>query len=265
MFRSGMRSFVSWATDRPGGFRDDDVALIDAVVPAFSLRLELESATFAVESLLSTYLGRDAAARVLGGEFKRGSGSRIQAVIWTADLRGFTVLVDEHGVEEAMQTLDEYFGCVAAPIGAHGGEILKFVGDAVLAVFPIGDEPARAVCARALAALDDATAARVAVDDARAARGRGPLRFGIALHVGEVFYGNIGVPGRLDFTVIGPAVNEACRVEEMTKQLGTPILATDAFVRAAETDRATPVGEHAIAGVAAPIRLHALRTGRDPA
>ncbi len=211
-FRSGLRSFVSWATDRPGGFRDDEVELLTSIIPTLSLRWELESLTYALETLLGTYLGRNAAGRVLDGEFKRSTGSHIRAVIWTADLRGFTAMVDELSIDDVLQTLDDYFSCVAAPVSVHGGEVLKYIGDAVLAVFPIGDEAPREVCARALLALGDAMNRLAEVNGARAERGEPLIRFGLALHVGEVVYGNIGVAGRLDFTVVGRAVNEVCRV-----------------------------------------------------
>jgi len=260
-FRSGVVSFVSWATDRPGGFRDEELALLQGIVPALSLRWELASATYALESLLSTYLGDNAAARVLGGEFKRRTGSRIRAVIWATDLRGFTTMVDEQPIDDALSTLDEYFSCVAAPVARHGGEVLKYVGDAVLAVFPIGDESPREVGARALRALDDALATQAEVNADRAARGETPIRFGLALHVGEVVYGNIGVAGRLDFTVVGRAVNEVCRVEEATKEIGTPVLLTETFVELVEADHVAFVSEQVLPGVRASIRLYTL----DPA
>ncbi len=259
-FRSGLRSFVSWATDRPGGFRDDEVELLTSIIPTLSLRWELESSTYALETLLGTYLGRNAAGRVLDGEFKRSTGSHIRAVIWTADLRGFTAMVDELSIDDVLQTLDDYFSCVAAPVSVHGGEVLKYIGDAVLAVFPIGDEAPREVCARALLALGDAMNRLAEVNGARAERGEPLIRFGLALHVGEVVYGNIGVAGRLDFTVVGRAVNEVCRVEELTKNIGRAVLLTQDFVDSAQSEGVVFVREQTIPGVKNPIKLYALES-----
>ncbi len=257
-FRSGLHSFISWSTDRPGGFTATELELLDSIIPAVSLRWELESATYATETLLSTYLGDNAAKRVLDGEFKRRSGTPIEAVIWTADLRGFTTMVDERPIDDVLLALDEYFSCVAAPIAPHGGEVLKFIGDAVLAVFPIAGDGIGEVCARALASVRDALNRQREINRDRAERDDPPIRFGLALHVGEVVYGNIGVAGRLDFTVVGRAVNEACRVEAMTKELDTPVLLTGAFVDAAHCPDVVSIGEHAITGVKEPIRLYGL-------
>lgn len=257
LFRSGLVSFVSWATERPGGFRDDELEVLEQIVPALSLRWELECTNYALAMLLSTYLGGNAAARVLGGEFKRRTGSRLEAVIWSCDLRGFTGFVDREPIDEVLRTLDEYFSCVAAPVGAQGGEVLKFIGDAVLAVFPIAGD-AREACARSLRAADAACQAAEAVNRARQERGADPIRFGLGLHVGEVVYGNIGVEGRLDFTVIGRAVNEVSRVESLTKELARSVLLTSAFVAASGTERAVSVGTHAMRGVSEPIELFAL-------
>jgi adenylate cyclase len=248
-FRSGLTSMVSWTTDRPEGFRDDELELLESLVPALSLRWELESATYSLETLLSTYLGANAASRVLAGEFKRRTGSRIHAVIWASDLRGFTTMIYGRPMEEVLRSLDEYFDCAAEPVARHGGEVLKFIGDAVLAVFPIGDEDPAKVCARALAAVADAQSRLVEVNTSRADRGEAPLRFGTALHVGEVIYGNIGVTGRLDFTAIGRAVNEVCRVETMTKALDEPVLLSRSFVEVAGTDSAESRGVHNVSDV----------------
>jgi adenylate cyclase len=150
-FRSGACSFVSWTCDRPGGFSELEIELLEAIVPVMSLRMELEVSTFALECLLETYLGNKAAERVLGGEFKRGAGQIIPAAIWTCDLRGFTTLADSKPIETVLALLDEYFECVVSPFIEAGGEVLNTSGDSVLGVFPLGDDDA-ATCSKALKA-----------------------------------------------------------------------------------------------------------------
>lgn len=257
-FRAGLTSFLSFATDRPGGFSDEEIALFEAIVPPLSLRWELESATYSLQTLLSAYLGGNAAQRVLAGEFKRRTGSVIDAVIWTSDLRLFTTFMDRHPVDDVLNLLDDYFHCVAAPVAAHGGEVLKFIGDAVLAVFPIADGGEADACQRSLLAARDARGALDEVNARRVERGDERFDFGVGLHRGQVVYGNIGVEGRLDFTVIGQAVNVACRVEALTKQLDAPILLTAAFVEAAADPEVRSVGKHTIRGVSEPMALFAL-------
>lgn len=253
-FRNGAHSFVSWATDRPGGFRDEEIALLEALVSTLSLRFELESTRFATESLLETYLGRSAADRVTSGTFKRGQGASIRAVIWTCDLRGFTRMVDSSPLAEVLEALDHYFACVAAPILGHGGEVLKYIGDAVLGIFPIDGDPA-AAARSALEAAAEAFARMAECNAKRAAQGLAPMEFGVALHVGDVMFGNIGTAGRLDFTVIGPAVNEASRVESMCKELGRPLLLTEAFVAASDRSDATSLGQVRLRGVSRDLEL----------
>lgn len=259
-FRNGAHSFVSWATDRAGGFSDDEVMLLEALVSTLSLRFELESTQFATISLLDTYLGKSAAERVVTGTFKRGQGQTIRAVIWTCDLRGFTQMVDTSPLADVLQSLDAYFACVAAPIMQHGGEVLKYIGDAVLGIFPIDGDPA-AAASRALAAAADAFRLVEACNALRREQGRGELRFGIALHAGDVMFGNIGTVGRLDFTVIGPAVNEASRVEAMCKELGRPLLLTEKFAQAAGRGDLEALGRIQLRGVSNGMELFSF----DPA
>ena len=223
-FRSAMgeQPWVSLATRAPGGFSDEDFRRIEAACVHMAWKTRLAISEGATRSLLQVYLGPNAADQVMAGQFRRGRSTAIKAVIWFCDLRGFTALGDRLPAAELVATLDRYFELVAAPIEEHGGEVLKFVGDAVLAVFPCAGDPAKAAAGawgaaqKVLGGLD-----RLA-----------PLKMGIALHVGEVLYGNVGGRSRLDFTVIGPAVNEASRVEALCKDLGTPLLATAAFVAA---------------------------------
>ncbi|MGQ0587552.1 MAG: adenylate/guanylate cyclase domain-containing protein [Gammaproteobacteria bacterium] len=241
-FRSAMgeQPWVSLATKAPGGFSDEHFRRIEAVCLHMAWKTRLAIAESATRSLLQVYLGPNAADQVMAGQFRRGRSIAISAVIWFCDLRGFTALGDRLPAAELVATLDRYFELVAAPIEEHGGEVLKFVGDAVLAVFPCEGNPAKA------AAGAWSAARKVLGELDRLA----PLKMGIALHVGEVLYGNIGGRSRLDFTVIGPAVNEASRVEALCKTLGTPLLATGAFVTAlGSREQVRSLGLQALRGV----------------
>ena len=252
------RGFLSLATDAVGGFTDGHVLLVRELLPALSLTMQLASERAATRGLLEVYLGQNAAGRVLEGAFKRGTGQVIRAVIWYCDLRGFTTLVDQSALQDVVPVLDRYFECVAQPVTAAGGEILKFIGDAMLAIFPIGEEgpgkPARLALDSAVAAL----AAVEAMSEERTAAGQPLLQIGVALHLGEVMYGNIGASNRLDFTVIGAAVNEVARVEPLCKELKTPLLFTEAIARACQDPRQRSMGKHTLRGVAAPTEIFTL-------
>ncbi len=255
--RSGEIGHVSWVTRAPQGFSDEELAALQTLAPMLGMRLELESAYHATRGLLEVYLGRNAGNRVIDGGFRRGSGALIDAAIWFCDLRNFTVLSDESPPQVVVQTLDEYFDRIAGVVMAAGGEVLKFIGDAILAIFPVADD-ARASCRSALAAAETALTALDALNVERDARGEGALAMGIALHLGRVMYGNIGARNRLDFTVISAAVNEACRLEALCKQLGTPLTLSEAFVNALDLPGIVALGEHALKGVRAPIRVYTL-------
>jgi len=250
------RSFVSLATRRPAGFSDAELLGFERVRDVLTLRLELQAATLAAESLLEVYLGRNAARRVAEGAFMRGSGEVLPAAIFFCDMRGFTTLSDTRRPEEVVRVLDGVFDRVAAPVHARGGEILKFIGDAVLAVFT-QEDGGPAACAAALTAAREALDAVDRWNLERAERGEDPIGLGIALHRGDVFYGNVGAQGRLDFTVIGAVVNEASRVEALCKALGVSLLVTEALraqLRAGDTPLVS-VGRHALRGVAEPVEL----------
>ncbi len=245
-FTNGRRSYISYFSDSQDGFSDVHLAMLQEVLPALALRLELCSAYFATESLLQMYLGRSAATRVLDGQFLRGGGERIEAAIWFCDLRGFTSLTEQQPVEDVLTLLDQYFECTAGAISEAGGEVLKFIGDAVLGIFPVEGSRQR-TCARALAA---ARAALARIDAFNVAGPKLPIEAGIALHLGEVMFGNIGAKDRLDFTVIGPAVNEAARLESLCKPLQRRLVVSKTFADA--SGEALPsLGSHALKGVAA--------------
>lgn len=228
------RSFISFATDRPGGFHQGELARLDALVPLIALRFETLMQRQLTDTLLSLYLGRDAARRVATGAVRRGDGQSIRAAILSCDMRGFTRLSDRAPAGEVIRLLDDYLDAVTLAVHRAGGEVLKFMGDGCLAIFPadegtgLGTE-GRDACRRA---LDAATVAMAALDEITplpAALGPAGLRVGFALNFGDVVYGNIGSTERLDFTVVGPAVNEVARVEALCKVLERPLLATSAF------------------------------------
>ena len=261
---NGETGHVSWATAAPGGFADADLVALQTLAPLLGLRLELESAYHATRGLLEVYLGRNAGERVSDGAFRRGTGELIDAAIWFCDLRNFTVLSDESPPQVVVRTLDEYFDRIAGVVMAAGGEVLKFVGDAILAIFPVVAHDARASCRSALDAAEAALAALAALNVERGARGEGALALGIALHLGRVMYGNIGARNRLDFTVISAAVNEACRLEALCKPLNTPLTLSEAFVNAIEPAGIVALGEHTLKGVRAPIRVFTLASAMPP-
>jgi adenylate cyclase len=234
VFTNGTINAVSWASDRPGGFRTEDLKRIDALLPILALVLEVQNQRRTALALLDTYLGHRVGERILGGEVQRGSGQHIHAVIWSSDLRGFTQLSRGLPLEELIAMLNDYFERMVAAIHAHGGEVLKFIGDGLLAIFPLGDAAFQHYVART--ALNAAAAAERAVDELnreRVAAGKPTIRYGVALHIGDFMFGNIGAPDRLDFTVVGPAVNLTARLEALTVQLERRLLVSAEFARVA--------------------------------
>jgi adenylate cyclase len=244
-FTNGDIHFASWATRQPGGFTGAEIAALDAVIMPLTRVAEIRALHRVASILLSTYVGQNAGGRVLAGQIRRGHTEEIHAAIWLSDMRGFTRLADRLPPQALVDLLNRYFDCQVPPILDHGGEVLKFMGDGLLAIFPIG-EAAAPVCAQALAA---ALAARANVAGLKGSNEETGVRFGLALHVGDVLYGNIGSGNRLDFTSIGPAVNLAARLEKLAGQLGRSIVASQEF--AAHSGSAfAPIGRFAVAGFA---------------
>ena len=260
-FAGGQRGYVALATRANGGFTDEQLAALAELRPFVARRIELESAYYATRALLAVYLGKNASRRVFAGAFQRGAGELIDAAIWFSDMRDFTALSDDRAPSEVIAVLDGYFDAVASAISSRGGEVLKFIGDAVLAIFPVGDDAA-AACTRALAAAEEAFASIEKKNRDRVARGEPAISIGVALHRGEVMYGNIGARDRLDFTVISSAVNEASRLEGLCKQLRTHLALSETFRRTAALSDADLVdlGEHAMKGVKAKVRVFTLRS-----
>ncbi|HWV97205.1 MAG TPA: adenylate/guanylate cyclase domain-containing protein [Xanthobacteraceae bacterium] len=261
---AGYRHAMTLATSHPGGFPHAAGAEVRNVLDLFALHVERHIVQRIAENAVSAYLGDVAGRKVLSGSIQRGAGEAIRAVIWMSDLRGFTALSDRLSGTEMIVLLNAYFETLAGAVLLHGGEVLKFMGDGLLAVFPIGEATSAPAAARA--ALGAAQRAMRDLEGLNAGAlpqldgidGWRPLRTGIALHEGEVFFGNIGAPERLDFTVIGPAVNEASRVEALQKTLKRDILITTAVARLLDIPL-DHLGEHALRGVAAPVAVYSPR------
>ncbi|MDW6021169.1 adenylate/guanylate cyclase domain-containing protein [Mesorhizobium sp. BAC0120] len=223
-----------------------------AVAPLAALGTRLT-----LTDLLQSYLGQRSASQVLAGRSRRGAGETIRAVLVYGDLRGFTALSESLAPEAVIAALDGWFDRVAGAVHAFGGEVLKFIGDGVLAIFPITDQPPSVACEAALSAVAAARAGMDHLDEARSREGSPPLPFGLALHLGDVFWGNIGTADRLDFTAIGPAVNLVSRLEGLCKPLDRSVLISGAV--ASETKAPlVPLGEHMLRGIAEPCAVFTL-------
>jgi adenylate cyclase len=256
-FSDGSWKAVSYATCRAGGFPDDQVALLRSLVPTLAMILEIQTLQRTTLTLLDTYVGPISGRRVLDGAIKRGMCDAIEAVIWFCDLRGFTELSESLPAAELVGFLNDYFGAMTDAVGRHGGEVLKFIGDALLAIFPLSGGAGFPVAERALAAAAEADDAIRALNDKRREAGRPPIRFGLALHVGEVLYGNIGGAARLDFTVIGQAVNVAARIEDLCKTLDRQILFSSDFAELCP-GKGEMLGVFPLKGVGTEQAVHAL-------
>jgi adenylate cyclase len=240
--------YSSWATRLPDGFSDGQVVALKRIAPYLALALKSVSLARMTGTLMETYLGRDAGRRVLGGRIVRGIAERIEAVVWFSDLRGFTRITDT-APEQAIPLLNDYSDAIVSAIHEHGGDVLKLIGDGTFAIFTAEDRAH--ACGAALSA---AIAARERVEELnrrRVADGKPITDMYLGLHVGEVFYGNIGSRERLDFTVIGPAVNEASRIAAMCRSVDQPILMSSAFADVGGIkSRLVSAGRYALRGVA---------------
>jgi adenylate cyclase len=253
LFTDGAIHVVTCTTRQPGGFTDAQIAGIEAIIAPLARVTEIYALRRTASNLLDTYVGHSPGERILAGRIRRGDVEEIHAAIWLSDMRGFTALADRLPPRELIDLLNRYFDCQIPPILDHGAEVLKFMGDGLLAIFPIADDNADAdeVCSRTLTAARNARTNIAALSDSIAIDNFDGLRFGLALHLGEVLYGNIGGGNRLDFTCIGPAVNLAARIERLTGQLGRVILASGEFARHCPHEF-TALGEFSLAGFSAP-------------
>jgi adenylate cyclase len=251
-FSDGTTKAMTFATRRPDGFADADIAALMALMPQLSLLLEIQTLRRTTRILLDTYVGPISGRRVLQGQIKRGQGEDIRAVLWFSDLRGFTELSDALSNDELIALLNDYFGALVVAVEAERGEVLKFIGDAMLAIFPIATASSgKRAAQRALAAARAAHAKIAEINAERRRDGKAEIAFGLALHVGEVHYGNIGGEMRLDFTVIGPAVNLAARLQSLSARLGESCVVSDDFAALLKgAGDLRDLGAHELKGIA---------------
>jgi adenylate cyclase len=249
---------ATMSTRQPGGFTAKQFADLELVIAPLARVAEIRALRRTAGNLLDTYLGNQTGERILAGKIRRGYVEAIRAAIWLSDMRGFTTAAEQLPPQALIDLLNSYFGCQVPAILEHGGEVLKFMGDGLLAIFPVaGDSDAGAVCRRTLSCARQVQA-RI-LDLPRKTEDEAAIRFGLALHVGEVMYGNIGGGNRLDFTCIGPAVNLAARLEKVAAKLGETIVASAAFASQISREFAS-LGEFAVAGFAAPQVVFGLAT-----
>ncbi len=257
----------SWMTDRPSGFSERDVQALTRIQTRLAVTCKMTIKEQLTRNVLSAYLGPDAGRQVLNGRIKRGDGEQIHAVIWFSDLRRSTELAESMPLDAFLGLLNDFFEAVAGSVLDHGGEVLRFIGDAALAIFPITDIPEdcypptcpahRSACEQALEAARDAIGRMQTLNARRQDSGQDALGFGIALHVGDVMFGNIGTPGRVEFSVTGPAANMAARIESMCKTLGRPLLFSDAFA-AIVPEHLESVGRHQLKGTRDALEIFSL-------
>lgn len=251
--------FFSCATDNPAGFHTDQLQQVLELLPYFAIAIKSRLTYDVASTVTKTYLGKDAGRRVLTGEIERGSAQTIKAVIWYFDLHGFTKLAETTSGDRMIAMLNEYFGVVVGAVEAYGGDVLKFMGDGLLAIFKFTDDDG-ACCSRAIGAADELLGTMATINDNREARGLVLTNFSLALHLGDVLYGNIGAEDRLDFTVIGPAVNMVARIQAMCRPLEQDLIISSAMAASAvrERKRVVSVGRHALRGIPEPQELFTL-------
>jgi adenylate cyclase len=257
VFSNGEIHVGTWATRAPGGFTETQLAALHRLTAPLTRVAEIRALRRTAANLLDTYVGREAGARILAGQIRRGFTETIRAVIWLSDMRGFTALADRIEPAALIALLNRYFDCQVPAILGHGGEVLKFMGDGLLAIFPLGDgEEPTSVCRAALAAAAEMRAAVAALDCWPGHAATKP-RFGLGLHIGELLYGNIGAANRLDFTCIGPAVNLAARLEGLASRLGRTMVLSAGFAAHCGAE-IVPLGEFPLAGFRARVPVFGL-------
>ena len=255
----------TWASDAPDGFANQ-LQRLKRLLPTFALAVKSTMLTQITQTVFASYLGSDAAARVLRGEVRRGIAQRIHAAICFADLRGFTPLADTIPSDELMAMLNRYLECIVKPIEQQGGEVLKFMGDGLLATFELTNHSASARCEAAVSAAMEALLNVKTLNNERRAAHEPVLELDLVLHLGEVSYGNVGSASRLDFTVIGPAVNEAARMEALCGSLNVNLIVSQAFRDMIGTSghRLVHLGQHRLRGVRAPKSLYTMADSSLP-
>ena len=258
LFTDGSVHVATWTTRQPGGFTPKQYADLEAITAPLTRVAEIRALRRTATNLLNTYVGRHAGERILAGKIRRGHVEAIHAVLWLSDMRGFTARSERLPPQELIDLLNRYFDCQVPAILDRGGEVLKFIGDGLLAIFPLADDESDVdeVCRRALTAAREAEA-KIAALETPPGDNHEAVRFGLALHVGQVMYGNIGGGNRLDFTCIGPAVNLAARMEKFAARLGRSIVACGGFAHHVPGEF-VPLGEFPVAGFAAPQMIYGL-------
>ncbi len=245
----------SWCSSLPGGFTSARLAALREVELALAVVCKLQMKSQMTDNILHTYLGADAGRQVLSGRIRRGDVESVNAVIWYSDMRGSTELASKVDGREFLNDINDYFSCTAGAVLESGGEVLRFIGDAVLAIFPVRDEQdERTAMNNATCALALASAKMKSVNRERVAQGKDALSYGVALHYGEVLFGNIGAPDRLEFSVVGEAANEVARIEEMTKHLGHSVLLSGAVANRVDVSTAD-LGEQPVRGSGRSLRV----------
>jgi adenylate cyclase len=251
----------SWTTDEPGGFDDHQIAALHELGPVLALHIKSAGNYRMARSLMETYLGKDAGRRVMSGEIDRGKAHTMRAVLWYCDLQGFTRISEAASQDDVLRLLNDYLEVIVGAIQKRGGQVLKFMGDGLLAIFPLDERVTEPVCRIALDTADDVSAQIAELNRRRSAEQKPVTDFYIALHLGDVLYGNIGSRDRLDFTVVGPAVNEVSRIEAMCRPLEQSILVSAAFAEASQachSGRLVSLGRYALRGVRRPQELFTL-------
>jgi adenylate cyclase len=256
--------YSSWTTDRPDGFSEREIAVLRHLIPYLALAVKCASLARIAETLVETYLGRDAGRRVLSGRIARGVADRIGAVIWYSDLHGFTHITESAEPEQVLPFLNDYSEAIISSVHEAGGDVLKLIGDGTLAIFKAEDPGDACRCALSAETLMRARIAALNAD--RTSRDLPVTDAYLGLHIGEVFYGNVGSRDRLDFTVVGPAVNEANRIAALCRSVEKDVLISSAFAAAAlgqERGRMVSVGRYALKGVARSQELFTLEPAAE--
>jgi adenylate cyclase len=254
--------YSSWTSDVPQGFSDDDIAGLNALLPALALAMKSASLARMTKTLMETYLGRDAGRLVMEGRIARGVADQIDAALWFSDLRGYTKITDTSPPEQIIPMLNDYADSAISAIHQQGGDVLKLIGDGILAVFR-ADDPTTA-CKMAITAAVEARKANAVLNQRRKAEGLPVTEMYLGLHTGQVFFGNIGSKDRLDFTIVGPAVNETSRIATMCRSVDQPLLVSQRFADC--LGDAGPglvsVGRYALRGVGTPQDLYTIDSTR---
>jgi adenylate cyclase len=260
IFSTGRVDALSVVSDTPGGFSMADLDRMFLLQFAFTRIVETHSLRDMAINLLDAYVGHAAGQRIWAGEVKRGDGQTIEAVIWICDLRGFTRASDTLPRDAVIALLNDYFDTMGKIVTDAGGEILKFMGDGMLAVFPVGEQTERAtVAATAARAAASVADAMTVLNRIRASADEPAVRFGLALHIGEVMFGNIGASNRLDFTVIGPAVNHAARLEKVCSEIDRAIVLSSAMAALLPATDTVPLGMHTLKDIDRPQAVFGLK------